>query len=84
MLQIVQPNQQTSGFGGSSKVRTVAVGENSIEALPVDLLSEHAQRMIEIQELLKLSKDGIGFSRFFLADFFGQVASDSPSRSASY
>ena len=64
MLEVVQANQQTSRFSGCSEVGAVAVSEDSFESFPVDLRCKNAQRVVEIQELLKLSLKQIQLAGF--------------------
>ena len=64
VLQVMQPDQQTRGFAGCSEVRAVAVSKDSFEAFAVNLLCRYAQRMVEIQELFKLSLKQIKLAGF--------------------
>ena len=60
----MQSDQQTDVFSGSPGLRAVAIGEGQIESIPVDLLSQNAQRMAEIQQLIEPGLEQIQLTRF--------------------
>lgn len=64
VLQVVQTNEQTDVLSGRASLRAVTIRESDVEAIPVNLPGQKAERVVEIQQLIKLRLEKVELTGF--------------------